>query len=38
MDAAADAVATVLSSALTAEGVEHAVPRAGSLFGLVFAG
>ncbi|WP_425883829.1 glutamate-1-semialdehyde 2,1-aminomutase [Micromonospora sp. DT81.3] len=37
VDAAADAVATVLSSALAAEGVEHAVPRAGSLFGLVFA-
>lgn len=36
VDAAASVVATALSSALEAEGVVHAVPRAGSLFGLAF--
>jgi len=36
VDAAASVVASALASALTAEGVEHAVPRAGSLFGLAF--
>ncbi|MFT4211600.1 MAG: glutamate-1-semialdehyde 2,1-aminomutase, partial [Microbacterium sp.] len=36
VDAAADAVAAALSAALGAEGVGHAVPRAGSLFGLAF--
>lgn len=36
VDAAASAVADALDAALTAEGVVHAVPRAGSLFGLAF--
>ncbi|GAA2079418.1 glutamate-1-semialdehyde 2,1-aminomutase [Microbacterium hatanonis] len=36
VDAAAAVVADALSSALTAEGVVHAVPRAGSLFGVAF--
>ncbi|MFT4306162.1 MAG: glutamate-1-semialdehyde 2,1-aminomutase, partial [Microbacterium sp.] len=36
VDAAADVVASALSAALRAEGVVHAVPRAGSLFGLAF--
>ncbi|MGP3533822.1 glutamate-1-semialdehyde 2,1-aminomutase [Microbacterium sp. RD1] len=36
VDAAASAVADALSTALTAEGVIHAVPRAGSLFGVAF--
>ncbi len=36
VDAAASAIADALSSALTAEGVVHAVPRAGSLFGVAF--
>ncbi len=34
--AAADAVATGVSAALTAEGVEHVVPRAGTLFSFAF--
>ncbi|MAT17277.1 MAG: glutamate-1-semialdehyde 2,1-aminomutase [Leifsonia sp.] len=33
---AADAVATGVSAALTAEGVEHVVPRAGTLFSFAF--
>lgn len=37
VDAAASVVASALSSALTEAGVVHAVPRAGSLFGVVFA-
>ncbi|KRA25526.1 hypothetical protein ASD65_14685 [Microbacterium sp. Root61] len=37
VDAAASVVASALSSALTKAGVVHAVPRAGSLFGVVFA-
>ena len=37
VDAAADRVATALDAALTAAGVVHAVPRAGNLFGVVFA-
>jgi glutamate-1-semialdehyde 2,1-aminomutase len=36
VDAAASVVADALSAALTAEGVVHAVPRAGSLFGVAF--
>ncbi|HWI30894.1 MAG TPA: glutamate-1-semialdehyde 2,1-aminomutase [Microbacterium sp.] len=36
VDAAADVVARALSEALAAEGVEHSVPRAGSLFGVAF--
>lgn len=36
VDAAASVVASALAAALTAEGVVHAVPRAGSLFGLAF--
>ncbi|MFG6475971.1 glutamate-1-semialdehyde 2,1-aminomutase [Microbacterium sp. P06] len=36
VDAAATVVADALSAALTAEGVVHAVPRAGSLFGVAF--
>ncbi|MCK6065956.1 MULTISPECIES: glutamate-1-semialdehyde 2,1-aminomutase [Microbacterium] len=36
VDAAASAIADALSAALTAEGVVHAVPRAGSLFGVAF--
>lgn len=37
IDAAADRLATALDAALTAAGVVHAVPRAGNLFGVVFA-
>ncbi|MEV7694593.1 glutamate-1-semialdehyde 2,1-aminomutase [Microbacterium sp. NPDC089189] len=37
VDAAASAVATALSGALEIAGVTHAVPRAGNLFGVVFA-
>ncbi|MBA8815062.1 glutamate-1-semialdehyde 2,1-aminomutase [Microbacterium halimionae] len=37
VDAAASAVSTALSGALAMEGIAHAVPRAGSLFGVVFA-
>jgi glutamate-1-semialdehyde 2,1-aminomutase len=37
VDAAAAATATALSGALAIAGVEHAVPRAGNLFGVVFA-
>ncbi|GGH50253.1 glutamate-1-semialdehyde 2,1-aminomutase [Microbacterium album] len=37
VDAAAARVADALSDALAAAGVAHAVPRAGNLFGLVFA-
>ena len=37
MDAAASVVADALSAALTAEGVDHSVPRAGNLFGVAFA-
>jgi glutamate-1-semialdehyde 2,1-aminomutase len=36
VDAAASVIADALSIALTAEGVVHAVPRAGSLFGVAF--
>jgi glutamate-1-semialdehyde 2,1-aminomutase len=36
VDASASAIADALSAALTAEGVVHAVPRAGSLFGVAF--
>ncbi|MFG6444913.1 glutamate-1-semialdehyde 2,1-aminomutase [Microbacterium sp. P07] len=36
VDAAAAVVADALSAALSAEGVVHAVPRAGSLFGVAF--
>ena len=36
MDAAAATVADALGAALTAAGVVHAVPRAGSLFGMAF--
>ncbi|GGD29327.1 glutamate-1-semialdehyde 2,1-aminomutase [Microbacterium faecale] len=36
LDRAADQVTTALSAALAAEGVAHAIPRVGSLFGLVF--
>jgi len=36
VDAVADAVATALGEALTAEGVEHRVQRAGSLFSVFF--
>jgi glutamate-1-semialdehyde 2,1-aminomutase len=36
VDAAASAIADALGAALTAEGVVHAVPRAGSLFGVAF--
>ncbi|WOF23394.1 glutamate-1-semialdehyde 2,1-aminomutase [Microbacterium betulae] len=36
VDAAASTVADALSAALSAEGVVHAVPRAGNLFGLAF--
>jgi len=36
VDAAASAVATALSGALEQAGVTHAVPRAGSLFGVAF--
>jgi glutamate-1-semialdehyde 2,1-aminomutase len=36
VDAAATTVADALTAALAAEGVAHAVPRAGSLFGLAF--
>ena len=35
---AADAVATGVSAALAAEGVEHVVPRAGTLFSFAFTG
>lgn len=38
VDAAAALLASTLDSALTAEGVTHVVPRAGSLFGVAFAG
>lgn len=37
VDAAADRIATALDRALTDAGVTHAVPRAGSLFGVAFA-
>ncbi len=37
VDAAADRLATALDAALTDAGVVHAVPRAGNLFGVVFA-
>ncbi|WP_309066171.1 glutamate-1-semialdehyde 2,1-aminomutase [Microbacterium sp.] len=37
VDAAADRLATALDAALTDAGVVHAVPRAGNLFGIVFA-
>ncbi|MFT4229221.1 MAG: glutamate-1-semialdehyde 2,1-aminomutase [Microbacterium sp.] len=37
VDAAASVVASALGSALSAAGVAHSVPRAGSLFGVVFA-
>lgn len=37
VDAAADRLATALDAALTEAGVVHAVPRAGNLFGVVFA-
>ena len=37
VDAAASVVADALGIALTEAGVEHAVPRAGSLFGVAFA-
>ncbi|SJN39431.1 Glutamate-1-semialdehyde aminotransferase [Microbacterium esteraromaticum] len=37
VDAAADRLADALDAALTDAGVVHAVPRAGSLFGVVFA-
>ncbi|QTV79022.1 glutamate-1-semialdehyde 2,1-aminomutase [Microbacterium sp. NIBRBAC000506063] len=37
VDAAADRIATALDAALTEAGVVHAVPRAGNLFGVVFA-
>ena len=36
VDAAATQVADALNAALPAEGVVHAVPRAGSLFGVAF--
>ncbi|WP_424937110.1 MULTISPECIES: glutamate-1-semialdehyde 2,1-aminomutase [Bacteria] len=36
VDAAAERVASALDRALTAEGVVHAVPRAGNLFGVAF--
>jgi glutamate-1-semialdehyde 2,1-aminomutase len=36
VDAAASVVADALAAALSAEGVVHAVPRAGSLFGVAF--
>ncbi|MFE1665211.1 glutamate-1-semialdehyde 2,1-aminomutase [Microbacterium sp. P02] len=36
VDSAASVVASALSDALSAEGVVHSVPRAGSLFGLAF--
>jgi glutamate-1-semialdehyde 2,1-aminomutase len=36
VDAAASAIATALSGALEIAGVTHAVPRAGSLFGVAF--
>lgn len=36
VDAAASAIATALSGALELAGVTHAVPRAGSLFGVAF--
>lgn len=36
VDAAAATIADALSAALAAEGVVHAVPRAGSLFGVAF--
>lgn len=36
VDAAASVVASALAAALTAEGVVHSVPRAGSLFGVAF--
>lgn len=37
VDAAASVVADALSAALTAEGIDHSVPRAGNLFGMAFA-
>ncbi len=37
VDAAASVVADALDAALTEAGVEHAVPRAGNLFGVAFA-
>ncbi|WP_243229405.1 glutamate-1-semialdehyde 2,1-aminomutase [Microbacterium sp. CIAB417] len=37
VDAAASRLAEALDAALASAGVEHAVPRAGNLFGLVFA-
>ncbi|TXK18818.1 glutamate-1-semialdehyde 2,1-aminomutase [Homoserinibacter sp. GY 40078] len=36
IDAAAELVATAVSEALTAEGVAHVIPRAGSLFSIAF--
>ncbi|MBP2436683.1 glutamate-1-semialdehyde 2,1-aminomutase [Microbacterium amylolyticum] len=36
INAAADTVTSALTSALAAEGVVHAIPRVGSLFGLAF--
>ncbi|WP_029150333.1 glutamate-1-semialdehyde 2,1-aminomutase [Microbacterium indicum] len=36
LDAAADAVTAALTGALAAEGVEHAISRVGSLFGVAF--
>ena len=36
VDAAAERVMTAVSRALTAEGVEHRIPRAGNLFSLAF--
>ncbi len=36
VDAAAARIADALDAALTAEGVVHTVPRAGSLFGVAF--
>ena len=36
VDAAASVVASALTAALTAEGVVHSIPRAGSLFGVAF--
>jgi glutamate-1-semialdehyde 2,1-aminomutase len=37
LDATADTIATATSSALTAEGVEHVIQRAGNLFSVAFA-
>lgn len=38
VDAAADRIATALAASLTEAGATHAVPRAGNLFGVAFAG